>query len=153
MEIHRMKPENPIIIVDEDEFERIDSIAKLKEEEVEKLAKEMFLRYVKSSGISMRFRINGVEKVIRQQVITELNYDERGYPESVSDEVKHAIVDDITHYINKHFEHYKSDCKEVVEYEWYRYKNKYDKKIKFWKSLFVITFFVLLVECIYRIIQ
>ena len=30
---------------------------------------------------------------------------------------------------------------------------KYDKKIKFWKSLFVITFFVLLIECIYRLIQ
>lgn len=97
MKIHRMKPENSIIIVDEAEFDRIDSIAKLKEEEVEKLAEEMFLRYVKSSGISMRFRINGVEKVIRQQVITELNYDERGYPESVSEEVKHIIVDDITH--------------------------------------------------------
>ena len=38
MEIHRMKPENPIIIVDEAEFDRIDSIAKLKEEEVERLA-------------------------------------------------------------------------------------------------------------------
>ena len=49
MEIHRMKPENPIIIVDEEEFDRIDAIAKLKEEEVEKLAKEMFLRHVKSS--------------------------------------------------------------------------------------------------------
>lgn len=41
MEIHRMKPENPIIIVDEAEFDRIDSIAKLKEEEVEKLAEEL----------------------------------------------------------------------------------------------------------------
>ena len=62
-----MKPENPIIIVDEEEFDRIDAIAKLKEEEVEKLAKEMFLRHVKSSGISMRFRINGVEKVMKER--------------------------------------------------------------------------------------
>lgn len=153
MEIHRMKPENPIIIVDEAEFDRIDSIAKLKEEEVEKLAEEMFLRHVKSSGISMRFRINGVEKVIRQQVITELNYDERGYPESVSEEVKHIIVDDITHYINKHFDHYKDDCKEVVEYEWSLYKSRYERRIKYWKFLFGITFFVLLVECTCRIIQ
>ena len=43
MEIHRMKPENPIIIVDEAEFDRIDSIAKLKEEEVERLADEEVL--------------------------------------------------------------------------------------------------------------
>lgn len=34
MEIHRMKPENPIIIVDEKEFEQIDAISRLKEEEV-----------------------------------------------------------------------------------------------------------------------
>lgn len=61
MEIHRMKPENPIIIVDEAEFDRIDSIAKLKEEEVERLADEKFLRHVKNNGVHMRFRINGVE--------------------------------------------------------------------------------------------
>lgn len=148
MEKFRIKPENPIIIIDEAEFYRIDAIAKLKEEEVEKLAEEKFLRYIKNSGISMRFRINNVDKVIRQQVITELNYDERGWPESVSEEVKHTIVDDITHYINKHFEHYKDDCKEVVSNEWNLYKNRYNKKIKFWKGLFIITFIVLLVECI-----
>lgn len=147
MEKFRIKPENPIIIIDEAEFYRIDAIAKLKEE-VEKLAEEKFLRYIKNSGISMRFRINNVDKVIRQQVITELNYDERGWPESVSEEVKHTIVDDITHYINKHFEHYKDDCKEVVSNEWNLYKNRYNKKIKFWKSLFIITFIILLVECI-----
>lgn len=153
MEIYRMKPENPIIIVDEAEFDRTDSIAKLKEEEVEKLAEEMFLRHVKESGISIRFRINDVAKVIRQEVITELNYDERGWPQSVSEEVKHRIVDDITHYINKHFEHYKADCKKVVEYEWNIYKSRNERRIKYWKSLFCITFFLLLVECIYRIIQ
>lgn len=153
MEIHRMKPENPIIIVDEAEFDRIDSIAKLKEEDVERLAEEKFLRHVKESGILMRFRINGVDKVIRQQVVTELNYNERGWPQSVSDEVKHAIVDDITHYINKHFEHYKDDCKSVVEYEWNLCRSKHERKIKYWKSLFVITFLVLIVECIYRTIQ
>lgn len=152
MEIHRMKPENPIIIVDEEEFNRIDAIAKLKEEEVERLAEEKFLRHVKDNVIAMRLRINNVDKVIRQQVITELNYDERGWPQSVSEEVKYAIVDDINHYVNKHFEHYKADCKELVENEWHRYKNKYDKKIKFWKSLFIITLFILLVECVYRLI-
>lgn len=149
-----MKPENPIIIVDEAEFDRIDSIAKLKEEEVDKLAEEKFLRHVQSSGISMRFCINGVEKVIRQQVITELNYDERGWPQSVSEEVKHAIVDDITHYINKHFEYYKADCKEAVEHQWNLYKSRYEKqakrKLKFWKYLFGITLFILLVECIWK---
>ena len=118
MEIHRMKPENPIIIVDEKEFEQIDAISRLKEEEVEQLAQEKFLRYVKDCGISMCLRINGVDRVIHQGVITELNYDERGWPESVVEKVKHNIVDDVKQYINKHFEHYKEDCRELLKHDW-----------------------------------
>lgn len=47
MKIFRTTPDNPIVIVDKDEFDRIDTIAKLKEEDVEKLSEEKFLRYVK----------------------------------------------------------------------------------------------------------
>lgn len=63
----------------------------------------------------MCLRINDVDRVLRQNVISELNYDERGFPESVHEEVKHAIVDDITYYINNHFRHYKDDCKAIVK--------------------------------------
>lgn len=153
MEIHIMKPDNPVIIVDESEFDRIRSIAELKEEEVEELANELFLRHVKNSGINMRLRINNVDNLIRNGVVTELNYDERGWPQSVSDEVKYAIVDDISHYINRHFEHYKDDCKEAVDNEWHLLRNRYDGKLRFWKKLSIISFFLLIVECICRIIQ
>lgn len=43
----------------------------------------------------------------KAEVLTELNYDERGWPQSISEEVKYTIADDITHYVNKHFKHYK----------------------------------------------
>lgn len=145
MKIHRMKPENPIIIVDEEEFERIDSIAKLKEEEVEKLAEEKFLQYVKDSGIQMCLQINGVEKVLRRQVIDELNYNERGYPMSVQEKVKYAIVDDIKHYVNNHFEHYKDDCMEIVQNEWNRYKSRYENQIKHWKLVSIFALVMALV--------
>lgn len=148
MEFYRAKPENQIVIVDEAEFDRIDAIAKLKEEEIEKLAEEKFLQYVKNSGISMCFRISNVNEILRKQVITELNYDERGFVESVDETVKHAIVDDIENYVNDHFENYKTECKELVKNEWNQYKSKSEKKIKYWKFLFYITFFALLVECI-----
>ena len=46
-----------------------------------------------------------------------------------------------------------SHCKSVVEYEWNLCKSKHERKIKYWKSLFFITFSVLIVECIYRIVQ
>jgi hypothetical protein len=37
MKIFRTTPDNPIVIVDKDEFDRIDTIAKLKEEDVERI--------------------------------------------------------------------------------------------------------------------
>ena len=148
MEIFRTTPDNPIVIVDKDEFDRIDTIAKLKEEDVEKLSEEKFLQYVKRCGIQMCLRINGVDRVLRQNVISDLNYDERVFPESVHEEVKHAIVDDITYYINNHFKHYKDDCKEIVKNEWNRYMNRYENKIKRWKYLFVFSLIVSIIECI-----
>lgn len=153
MKIFRTTPDNPIVIVDKDEFDRIDTIAKLKEEDVEKLSEEKFLRYVKKSGIQMCLRINDVDRVLRQNVISELNYDERVFPESVHEEVKHAIVDDITYYINNHFKHYKDDCKVIVKNEWNRYKNRYENKIERWKYLFAFTLVVSIIECIFLINQ
>ena len=153
MKIFRTTHDNPIVIVDKDEFDRIDTIAKLKEEDVEKLSEEKFLRYVKKSGIQMCLRINDVDRVLRQNVISELNYDERGFPESVHEEVKHAIVDDITYYINNHFRHYKDDCKAIVKNEWNRYKNRYENKIERWKYLFAFALVVSIIECIFLINQ
>lgn len=139
-----MKPENRIIIVDENEFDRIDKLAKLKEKAVEKLAHKKYLKYIKKNGTKMRLSINGVENVIKQQVLTELNYDERGYPESVQEEVKHAIVDDITHYVNKHFEHYKEDCETLVKSHCKQCKLSHSKEAKLWMYLFIITFILLI---------
>lgn len=147
-----MKPENRIIIVDEKEFDRIDKLAKLKEKAVERLAHKKYLKYIKKNGIQMKLSINGVENVIRQQVLTELNYDERGYPESVQEEVKHAIVDDITHYVNKHFEHYKEDCETLVKGHCKQCKFSHNKKAMLWMYLFIITFILLIGEFIFRFI-
>lgn len=155
MEIHRMKPENPIIIVDEAEFERIDSIAKLKEEEVEKLAEEKFRDYLNDgmNPIKLELKIRGVEGLIGHSVISELNYGERGYPMSVPEEIKYAIVDDITGYVEKKFEHYKDDCQALFDKIYRSTEERNKKKIRFWQSLFIVTFFILLVECICRTIQ
>lgn len=147
-----MQPENRIIIVDENEFDRIEKLAKLKEKAIERLAHKKYLKYIKNNGIHMQLSINGVENIIRQQVLTELNYDERGYPQSVQEEAKHAIVDDITHYVNKHFEYYKKDCETLVKAHCKQCKFNYNKKAELWMYLFIVTFILLVGECIFRFI-
>ena len=148
MKINILKPDNDILIVDEEEFQRIHTIAHLKEEEVEKLAEEKYLRYIRESGINISLQLNTIPGILRHDIVSELNYDERGYPESVSDEIKHAIVDDITGYIVDYFKNYKDECDKYLKIEWNRYRAKYDRKIKYWRGLFIITFICFLVECI-----
>ena len=150
-----MKPENPIIIVDEAEFDRIDSIAKLKEEQVEKLAEKKFRNYLNDgmNPIKLEFRIRGVEEFVGHSVITELNYGERGYPMTVPERIKYAIVDDIAGYVEEKFKYYKDDCQILFDKMYRKYEEGIKKKIRFWKYLFAITFFMLLIECICRIVQ
>ena len=149
MELYRTKPDNRIVIVDEAEFDRLEKSANLKEEQIEEKAKEMFLSYLKESGISVSYRVNPSPSVINYGVVTELNYDERGCPESIPEKVKHRIVDDLTYYINGHFEHYRDDCSEYIESRIDSYKNTHSKNIKLWKYLFYATLSALVALCFY----
>ena len=93
-----------------------------------------------------------MEELRGRHVISELNYGERGYPISVPEKIKYAIVDDITGYVEKKFEHYKDDCQKLFDKIYKQSKDKNKKEIRFWQSLSVFTFFLLLIECIYKII-
>lgn len=136
-----MKPENQILIVDEKEFYRIKKKAEMTESEIEAMVEKRFLEYVKDSGINMSFELNTVEGILKghKQIIAELNYEERGYPSSVDEKVKYAIVDDIVGYVNKAFRGYKEDAKRVARNSFNQYKAKYDNKMKFYKWLSVIS--------------
>lgn len=151
----RYKFDSSAYVVDEDYFLRTEQMAKMNAEEIEKLAERKFRNYLNDgmNPIKMEFRIRGVEELIGHCVITELNYGERGYPMSVPEEIKYAIVDDITGYVEKKFKHYKDDCQILFDNIYRKQQDINKKKIRFWKSLFAITFFILLVECIFRIIQ
>lgn len=107
----RYKFDSNAYVVDEAYSLKIERMAKMNGEKIEKLAEKKFRNYLNNgmNPIKLEFRINGVEELVGRHVIFELNYSERGYPMSVPE------------------------------------------KIKFWKSLFVITFIVLLIECIYRL--
>lgn len=141
MDIHVMKPENQILIVDEKEFYRIKKKAEMTDSEIEAMVEKRFLEYVKDSGLNLCLYISTVDGIIRrhERIITELNYDERGYPDSVDEEVKYAIVDDIEEYVNKAFSGYEEDAKRVAINSFNQYKAKYDNKMKWYKRLLIAT--------------
>lgn len=147
MDIHVMKPENQILIVDEKEFYRIKKKAEMTDSEIEAMAEKRFLEYVKDSGLNLCLYISTMEGVIKrhEQLITELNYDERGYPNSVDEEVKYAIVDDIVGYVNKAFRGYEEDAKRVAENSFNRYKARFDNKMKWYKRLSIGSWIVALI--------
>lgn len=71
---------------------------------------------------------------------------------SVPEKIKYAIVDDIAGYVEEKFKHYKDDCQKIFDKIYRELEERNKKRIRFWKSLYHY-FFVLLVECICRIIQ
>ena len=72
---------------------------------------------------------------------------------SVPERIKYAIVDDIAGYVEDRFKHYKEDCQTLFDKMYRKHEERIKKKIRFWKYLFAVTFFMLLIECICRIVQ
>lgn len=137
MEAHVMKLENNCVIVDEEYFNEIKKKAESNQERINEIAEEKFLEYVKESGIELFYKVNGVPYIFHHSLLSELNYEERGYPESVSEKVKHVIADDITEALNY----------ALSEFD----KRKYglEATAKIWKHfalIFIITTIVLTIR-------
>ena len=144
----RYKFDSTAYVVDEAYFLKMERMAKMNGEKIEKLAEKKFRNYLNDgmNPIKLEFRIRGVEELVG-------NYGERGYPMSVPERIKYAIVDDIAGYVEDRFKHYKDDCQTLFDKMYRKHEERIKKKIRFWKYLFAITFFMLLIECICRIVQ
>lgn len=110
MKAHVMKLENNCVIVDEEYFNEIKKKAESNQERINEIAEERFLEYVKESGIELSYKVNGIPYMFHHDLLSELNYDERGYPESVSEKMKHVIADDITEALNDNFKGLKDEA-------------------------------------------
>lgn len=77
----RYKFDSTAYVVDEAYFLKIERMAKMNGEKIEKLAEKKFRNYLNDgmNPIKLEFRIRGVEELVGHSVITELNYGERGY--------------------------------------------------------------------------
>ena len=144
MKAYVMKLENNCVIVDEEYFNEIKKKAESNQERINEIAEEKFLEYVKESGIKLSYEVNGIPYIFHYDLLNELNYEERGYPESVSEKVKYAIADDITKALN--------DKLKGLNYalsEFDKRKHGLEATVKIWKHfalIFIITTIILTIR-------
>lgn len=149
MEAHVMKLENNCVIVDEEYFNEIKKKAESNQERINEIAEKKFWEYVKESGIKLSYEVNGIPYIFHHDLLNEINYDERGYPESVSEKMKHVIADDITEALNDKFKGLKDEVLNYALSEFDKQKHGLEATVKIWKHfalIFIITTIVLTIR-------
>lgn len=149
MEAHVMKLENNCVIVDEEYFNEIKKQSEFNQERINEIVEEKFLEYVKESGIELSYKVNEIPYMFHYDLLSELNYEERGYPESVSEKVKYAIADDITEALNDKFKGLKDEALNYALSEFDKRKHGLEATAKIWKHfalIFIITTIILTIR-------
>jgi hypothetical protein len=149
MEAHVMQLENNCVIVDKEYFNEIKKQSEFNQERINEIAEEKFLEYVKDSGIKLSYEVNGIPYIFHHDLLSELNYEERGYPESVSEKVKHVIADDITEALNDKLKGLKDEALNYALSEFDKQKHGLEATVKIWKHfalIFIITTIVLTIR-------
>lgn len=93
--------------------------------------------------------MNGTPYIFHHDLLSELNYEERGYPESVSEKVKHVIADDITEALNDKFKGLKDEALNYALSEFDKRKHGLEATVKIWKHfalIFIITTIILTIR-------
>lgn len=132
-----------------DKYRAQKLMAKLNAEQIDNEAHKRFLDYVKNSGVELCFSINGVGRIVRQQVVfKEIDYDSRGFDISLPEELKYTIASEALEYLNEQTEGHAQECKSLVQKEW-KYLSKYwGDKVRMWKYAAEVIGLFALVELI-----
>ena len=107
------------------------------------------MEYVKDSGIKLSYEVNGIPYIFHYDLLNELNYEERGYPESVSERVKHTIADDITEALNDKLKGLKDEALNYALSEFDKRKHGLEATVTIWKYfalIFILTTIVLTIR-------
>lgn len=139
MKAHVMKLENNCVIVDEEYFNSLKEKSELNEVRIKELSEEMFLKYIKEGGIRVTYEVNGMPYLFHHDLLNEINYDERGYPESVSEKVKHIIADDISRSLNDKFKGLKDEALNYAMSEFNKQQYGLKATVKIWKWVALIV--------------
>lgn len=150
MEAHVMKLENNCVIVDEEYFNEIKKKAESNQERINEIAEEKVfgIRQRKRYQTFLRSERNTLY-IFHHDLLSELNYEERGYPESVSEKVKHTIADDITEALNDKLKGLKDEALNYALSEFDKRKYGLEATVKIWKYfalIFIITTIVLTIR-------
>lgn len=148
MKAHVMKLENNCVIVDEEYFNEIKKQSEFNQERINEIAEEKFLKYIKESGIKLSYEVNGIPYIFHYDLLNELNYEERGYLESVSERVKHTIADDITEALNDKLKGLKDEALNYALSEFDKRKYGLEATAKIWKCFALIFFIMTIVSVI-----
>lgn len=143
-----MKLENNCVIVDEEYFNEIKKQSEFNQERINEIAEEKFLEYVKDSGIKLSYEVNGIPYIFHYDLLNEINYEERGYPESVLEKVKYAIADDITEALNDKLKGLKDEALNYALSEFDKRKHGLEATAKIWKCLALIFIITTIVSAI-----
>ncbi|WP_195501179.1 hypothetical protein [Bacteroides clarus] len=139
MKAHVMKLENNCVIVDEEYFNSLKEKSELNEVRIKELSEEMFLKYIKEGGIRVSYEVNGVPYLFHHDLLNEINYDERGYPISISERVKYTIADDITEFLNNKFKGLKDEALNYAMSEFNKQQYGLKATVKIWKWFALIA--------------
>lgn len=104
---------------------------------------------MRDSGTKLSYEVNGIPYIFHHDLLSELNYEERGYPESVSEKMKHVIADDITEALNDKFKGLKDEVLNYALSEFDKQKHGLEATVKIWKHfalIFIITTIVLTIR-------
>lgn len=153
MEAHVMKLENNFVIVDKEYFNEIKKKAESNQERINEIAEEKFLKYVRDSGTKLSYEVNGIPYIFHHSLLNEINYDERGYPESVSERVKHIIADDITEALNDKLKGLKDEALNYALSEFDKRKHGLEATVKIWKHFALIFIIITIILTIRLFIQ
>jgi hypothetical protein len=153
MEAHVMKLENNFVIVDKEYFNEIKKKAESNQERINEIAEEKFLKYVRDSGTKLSYEVNGIPYIFHHSLLNEINYDERGYPESVSERVKHTIADDITEALNDKLKGLKDEALNYALSEFDKQKHGLEATVKIWKHFALIFIIITIILTIRLFIQ
>jgi Mn-dependent DtxR family transcriptional regulator len=149
MEAHVMQLENNYVIVDKEYFNEIKKKAESNQERINEIAEEKVFKYVRDSGIKLSYEGNGIPYIFHHDLLSELNYEERGYPESVSERVKHTIADDIAEALNDKLKGLKDEVLNYALSEFDKQKHGLEATVKIWKHfalIFIITTIILTIR-------
>lgn len=147
MKIDVLKPDNNCVIIDEEYYRHLKEKAELNASEIEKIAEEKYLKYIKEGGtINLTYQVNGVPCVFRRDLVDELNYSERDYPISVTNKIKFAIADDITEALNDKFKGLKDEALNYAISEFDKQKYGLEATAKIWKCLALIFLIMTIVS-------